>query len=151
MPQHFLTPFFSGSCNPGYRDRFGETKCCIVDLDHLSPTGNICRVNSRDCIEYSVKPNRTIILYRIYDSCGYVLPEDSRRMKLSKENGCTFALLPEDHVFITSSYFSKQSLFDVTIQINSKVDDKKVDNEKVDDKKVDNEKVDNEKVDDKKS
>ncbi len=118
MQNKILTPFFSGSCNPEYRDRFGETKCCIVDLTYLSPTGNIRFVNSRECIEYSVKPDTTIYLYRMYNSSGYVLPEESRTMILNKENGCTFALLPEDHEFITSSYFSKRMLFNVTIQIN---------------------------------
>jgi hypothetical protein len=108
----FFTPFFSGSCNPIYKERFGETKICEIDLSYLSPTGNTCFVDHHACLEYSVNPGIRIELSRIYNSSGYILPYESRTMELSKKNGYTFALLPDNHQFVTSQY---RTLFDVTI------------------------------------
>jgi hypothetical protein len=48
----------------------------------------------------------------MYNSSGYVLPYGCRTMELSKKNGYTFALLPENHKYVTSQY---RALFDVTI------------------------------------
>ena len=107
-----FTPFFSGSFNSTYEKRFGETKICEIDLSYLSPTGKTCFVDRFICLEYSVNPGIRIELSRMYNSSGYVLPDGSRTMELSKKNGYTFALLPDNHPFVTTQY---RALFDVTI------------------------------------
>ena len=111
----FFTPFFVGSCNRIYKERFGETKICKIDISYLSPTGNTRFVDNCICLEYSVNPNIRIQLYDRYNASGYVLPYDIRTMELSKKNGYTFALFPDNHPFVTSQY---RTFFDVTIVNN---------------------------------